>query len=63
MDFDIDDALLNEAQQLSGQSTYDATVNLALRELIQRRLQRKAIEIFGTCDWDSSYDYKRERRR
>jgi hypothetical protein len=29
---------LNEAQRLSGQSTYDATVNLALRELIQRRL-------------------------
>jgi hypothetical protein len=56
MDFDIDDALLNEAQQLSGQSTYDATVNLALRETQSDR-------DFGTCDWDSSYDYKRERRR
>jgi hypothetical protein len=59
----IDEKLLIEAQELSGQSTKKATVNEALRRYIQHLLQLKAIDSFGKFDWDPSYDYKRERRR
>jgi Arc/MetJ family transcription regulator len=59
----IDEKLLNQAQKLGGQATKKATVNLALREFVQRRQQLKAIELFGTMDFDPDYDYKRERNR
>lgn len=56
----IDEKLLAEAQQLGGLKTKKLTVNEALREFIQRRKQLKAIELFGTIDFDPDYDYKRE---
>ncbi len=59
----IDEKLLNEAQNLSGQATKKATVNEALRRYIRHLLQLKAIESFGKFDWDPDYDYKRERNR
>ena len=59
----IDEKLLNQAQELSGQATKKATVNEALRRYIQHLQQLKAIEMFGKFDWNPKYDYKRERRR
>ena len=59
----IDDTLLAEALKVGGEKTKKATVNVALREYIQRRRRLKAIELFGTIDFDPTYDYKRERRR
>jgi hypothetical protein len=59
----IDEKLLIAAQKIGGQKTKKATVNIALREFIQRRQQLKAIGLFGTIDFDPEYDYKRERRR
>src|SRR5512145_1842132 len=45
------------------QRTKKDTVNEALREYIQRRRQAKVVELFGKIDFDSSYDYKKQRRR
>ena len=59
----IDEKLLAEAQKVGGEKTKKSTVNTALREYIQRRRQLKAIDLFGTIDFDPDYDYKRERRR
>jgi Arc/MetJ family transcription regulator len=59
----IDEKLLAKAQKIGGEKTKKSTVNSALREYIQRRQQLKAIELFGTIDFDPDYDYKRERRR
>jgi len=59
----IDDALLGEAQKVGGHRTKKDTVNEALREYIQRRRQAKVVELFGKIDFDSSYDYKKQRRR
>jgi hypothetical protein len=59
----IDVDLLAEAQKVGGEKTKKATVNEALREYIQRRRQLRAIELFGTIDFDPTYHYKRERRR
>ena len=59
----IDDELLNAAQKIGGHRTKKDTVNEALREYIQRRQQTKVVDLFGTIEFDRSYDYKKQRRR
>jgi hypothetical protein len=59
----IDDVLLGEAQKVGGHRTKKDTVNEALREYIQRRRQAKVVDLFGKIDFDSAYDYKKQRRR
>ena len=59
----IDDDLLTEAQKVGGHRTKKDTVNEALREYIQRRRQSKVVELFGTIDFEPSYDHKKQRRR
>ncbi|MCE7937645.1 DUF2191 domain-containing protein [bacterium] len=54
----IDDVLLDEALVLGGYRTKRETVNAALREFIRRRKQLKAVEAFGTIEFDPDYDYK-----
>ena len=62
-DVEIDDELLDEAQRVGGQKTKEAIVTEALQEFIQRRKQKRIIELFGTIDFDPDYDYKEQRRR
>ena len=59
----IDDELLREALKVGGHRTKKDTVNEALREYIQRRRQAKVMDLFGTIEFDASYDYKKQRRR
>jgi Arc/MetJ family transcription regulator len=59
----IDDWLLDEAQRIGGHRTKKATVTEALEEYIQRRKQTKILELFGTIEFDSEYDHKKQRRR
>ena len=59
----IDDDLLTEAFRLSGKKTKRETVDAALQEYVARRKQRGILKLFGTLEWDPSYDYKRERSR
>lgn len=59
----IDDALLEEARRVGGHRTKKATVTEALEEYIRRRRQEKVLELFGTIEFDPSYDHKRQRRR
>ncbi len=59
----IDDALIEEARRLGGQQTKKAAVTEALQEYILRRKQRELVELFGTVDYDSEYDYKTQRQR
>jgi Arc/MetJ family transcription regulator len=59
----IDDRLLTEAQRIGGQRTKKDTVTQALQEYIQRRKQAKILKLFGTIEFDSKYDYKKQRRR
>ena len=62
-DVEVDDELLAEAQKVSGQKTKEAIVTEALQEFIQRRKQKRIIELFGTIDFDPDYDYKEARRK
>lgn len=59
----IDDELLTEAQQVGGHRTKKDTVNEALREYIQRRRQATITGLFGTIEFEPTYDYKKQRRR
>ena len=59
----IDDKLLAEAQRIGNHKTKKETVTAALNEYVTRRKQQRILSLFGTIDFDPSYDYKRERRR
>ena len=59
----IDDKLLLQAQEIAGIKTKKDTVNLALKEFVDRRKQLEIIDIFGKMDPDPDYDYKRGRTR
>lgn len=59
----IDDELLREALEISGLKTKRDTVNLALKEFIDRYKQLEIIKIFGEMDPDPTYDYKKGRTR
>lgn len=59
----IDDRLLQEALRVGGQKTKRETVNEALREFIQRRQRVELVKLFGTVEYDRTFDYKDERRR
>ncbi|MBN1960190.1 MAG: type II toxin-antitoxin system VapB family antitoxin [Deltaproteobacteria bacterium] len=59
----IDDGLLKEAQKIGGHRTKKATVTEALQEYISRRRQVKIKDLFGSIDFDSEYNYKKQRKR
>jgi len=59
----IDEDLLMSAQKIAGLNTKKETVNLALKEFIQRRSQEEIIDIFGKIELDNNYDYKEMRKR
>jgi Arc/MetJ family transcription regulator len=58
----IDDRLIEEAQKLGHHRTKKDAVTAALDEYIQRLKQQEILPLFGTVDFDETYDYKRERR-
>ncbi len=58
----LDDKLIEAAQKLGGHKTKKAAVTAALDEYIRHHKQQAIISLFGTIDFDPSYDYKAERR-
>jgi len=58
----IDPTLLARAQAVGGEPTKKATVTHALEEYIARRERAKIVDLFGTLEWDDTYDYKEARR-
>lgn len=59
----LDDKLLEEALKIGNMKTKKDTVTTALKEFISRRKQLKFLELAGTIDFDTEYDYKKERAR
>lgn len=59
----INQELLSKALELSGLKTKKDTVNLALKEYVNRHKQLELINFFGKMDPDSGYDYKKGRIR
>ena len=58
----LDDALVNEAISVSGAKTKREVVDLALRELVARRRQRKLKSLVGQGLIDPDYDVRAVRR-
>ncbi len=59
----IDPELLQKALEISGLRTKKDTVNIALKELINRHKQLEILDFFGKMDPDPDYDYKKGRSR
>jgi len=59
---DIDDALLAEAQRLSGQSTKKGAVEEALRLLVRLRRQQMVEKAFGKYPWQGDLGQSRSGR-
>ncbi len=58
----IDLELLDAALKTGGLKTKKDTVNLALKEFIQRRQNADILSLFGKVEYDGDYDYKDARR-
>jgi Arc/MetJ family transcription regulator len=58
----INTELLETALLTGGLKTKKETVNLALKEFIQRRKNADIISMFGKIEYDADYDYKESRR-
>lgn len=50
----LDEALLEEATRLSGQKTYSAAVQMALRELVRRARAQQILELRGRGGWEGN---------
>ena len=59
----LDPRLLEQALAVSGEKTKKAAVTRALEEFIARRRQKAMLDLMGKLEWDSSFDYKKERSR
>ena len=59
----IDPDLIDRALEVSGERTKKAAVTKALQEFIARRQQRRLLELMGKLEWDTTYNYKAERKR
>jgi Arc/MetJ family transcription regulator len=60
---DIDDALMTEAQEASGQSTKKGTVEEALRLMVKLRKQKAVDKAFGAYRWRGNLRESRKGRR
>ncbi len=58
----IEDKLLNEAVKLGKHSSKKAAVVEALKEYVIKRKQSKIISLFDSIDYDTNYNYKKQRK-
>lgn len=59
----LDPDLLERALEVSGERTKKAAVTRALEEFIQRRTQKRLLDLMGKLEWNKAFDYKAERSR
>jgi len=59
----IDKELLEEALRIGGFKTKKETVNVALKEFINRRKRKDILKVFGKIQMVEDYSYKIERQK
>ena len=59
----LDDRLIKQAVALGNHRTKKAAVTQALTDYIRHLRQERILEVFGKVDFDTKYDYKRQRAR
>jgi hypothetical protein len=63
MHLELDEAIVRRAIQLGGHSSATEAVTAALRLYIEKLEQHKVLELFGSIEYDDTYDYKEQRSR
>lgn len=58
----LDDKLVEEGMKLTGVKTKKELVNLALKELIERRKKKNFLKFEGKIEWEGSLDEIRRTR-
>ena len=58
----LDDDLLTQAMAIGRLSTKRETVTVALQEFIERRCQKKILDLQGTIVFREDWDYKKDRK-
>ena len=58
----LDDNLLKVAMKIGQMRTKRETVNAALREFINRRNQKKILDLKGKITFREDWDYKKDRQ-
>ena len=59
----LDDKLITQAQKIGNHKTKKEAVNAALKEYIALKKQLEIVDLFGTVDFDKSFNYKKARKR
>ena len=59
----LDDDLIEEAKMLGKHKTKKGAVTEALVEYIQRRKQSEILRLFHSIEYETDYDYKKQRAR
>ena len=59
----IDDKLIIKAQKIGHHKTKKAAVTTALKEYIAHKKQLEVLDLFGSIEFDKSFDYKKARKR
>ncbi|MDD2235848.1 MAG: type II toxin-antitoxin system VapB family antitoxin [Kiritimatiellae bacterium] len=59
----LDDRLIARAVKLGGHKTKREAVMSALTDYIHHKEQDKIVHLFGTIDYFSDYDYKKQRAK
>ena len=60
---ELDDDLIQQAVEIGKHKTAKETVTAALKEYGFHNKQQDIIDIFGSVDFDSEYDYKKMRNQ
>ncbi len=59
----IDDKLIIKAQKIGHHKTKKAAVTTALKEYIAHKKQLEVLDLFGSIEFDKTFDYKKARKR
>lgn len=59
----IDDKLIEKAVDLGGHRTKKEAVTAALTAYVNHLQQHDILAEFGSVDYDSEYDYKKQRKK
>mgnify|MGYP001245963978 CR=1 FL=1 len=60
---ELDNELVSKAVKIGKHKSKKEAVNTALKEYIQYKEQLKVIDLFGTVEFDSKYNYKKLRNK
>ena len=58
----LDDKLLSQAMKIGHVRTKRETVTVALKEFIERRRQKRILDLQGKIDFRADWDHKKDRR-